>query len=1169
MRLPVVPLLCLLTAAIAFPAVAGPNIYPDPGFEADGVPGVAHSGEKAGHLSVAAQAHWVSTEKPLKVEPFARYRMTEWVKASIGSGALSAPHCYQWDSYEWAFSSARPVGNSTDWVQTELTFISPSDTMCVSTLAFSGAQNSEAWVDDVVVEKIQEPEQAMAEVLAKAQMTEDDKRLSARWLVKRGDVEGAARVMRSCDGLPRADIATVIALALPDKAQRRPYVVEAVAYGGPTYYGGMDRFNQMAQGMDKIERVAVALDAARQNPTLDRAGRSVGIILRAAQAGGTGPALLSEQAKAVDAELNALRQVLSAIPADSAAGAEVKMAMQTAEETARAVEENKARLGRCRVLIGGQRLSPRSSAIITPVEPTPQELYAARELRYHLELITGRAIPLQSEDAAAPETALYVGKCEKALGCGIDFAALGLEGIHIKTDGKAVVLAGNQRGVLYATYQLLEDYLGCRWFTPDCAAWPREGRITVPEIDLRYIPPLEYRGGDYPIARDGEFSLRLRLNGANHPMTAEQGSRVGVHSLAHTFAALCPPEKHFAEHPEYFSLVGGERQSGYAQLCLTNPDVLRICTEGVKQWIKSIPDCKVFSVSQNDTANYCECEECTAVADEEGSQSGPVVRFVNAIADAIKDEFPDVAIETLAYQYTRKPPLKTKPRPNVIICLCSIECCFSHPLGEDDFNKTFARDIQGWNKICDRLWIWDYIINYAHSIAPFPNLQVLRPNIDFFINNGVKGIYEESCYFTKGSELQELRNYVMAKSLWDPSYNTDKAIDEFCGAYYGAAAPFVLEYLDLAKRTVLRDPKIHMMIYSHPKSYLTEEMVAEARGLFDQAEAAVANDPALLHRVQVARLPVIYAEIAMGSSGAWAERDGRLVQVGGTDVSELADQFERIARAEGVTRVREGGPDADVDAWLSSLNRKPREMQTIRLRNAGAELAIVPGLGGRIWRLQVPPGGRDVLNVYGRPDAWDPASGGYEEYSGSGYRSPGWSEDYAVVDRSDSQVTLQATLRNGLRLTRTVSLEGDRPLVRISSKLDNPTDGTRTGCLRIHPEFSLTDVERAKVLLGNADGTWRTHSLANPENAAAEKDTFFGGDDAPQGVWALVDEAADCAIVNRVPSEQVARYLANRSGAEKRATLELYSPEVKLEAGQSISIDTSYEIGKPAELGLK
>ena len=49
----------------------------------------------------------------------------------------------------------------------------------------------------------------------------------------------------------------------------------------------------------------------------------------------------------------------------------------------------------------------------------------------------------------------------------------------------------------------------------------------------------------------------------------------------------------------------------------------------------------------------------------EGSPAAPLIRAVNFVADAIKEEFPGVAIDTLAYQYTRPAPNMTEPRDNV------------------------------------------------------------------------------------------------------------------------------------------------------------------------------------------------------------------------------------------------------------------------------------------------------------------------------------------------------------------------------------------------------------------------------------------------------------------------------------------------------------------------
>ena len=43
-----------------------------------------------------------------------------------------------------------------------------------------------------------------------------------------------------------------------------------------------------------------------------------------------------------------------------------------------------------------------------------------------------------------------------------------------------------------------------------------------------------------------------------------------------------PPEEFYKKHPEYYSLIDGKRIFERAQLCLTNPDVLRIITDRIK-----------------------------------------------------------------------------------------------------------------------------------------------------------------------------------------------------------------------------------------------------------------------------------------------------------------------------------------------------------------------------------------------------------------------------------------------------------------------------------------------------------------------------------------------------------------------------------------------------------
>jgi len=566
-----------------------------------------------------------------------------------------------------------------------------------------------------------------------------------------------------------------------------------------------------------------------------------------------------------------------------------------------------------------------SAVIMVAADATEAEKHAAAELARFLKEISGAEFPVVDPNQPLPAIGRPVllvgpGAAERVIPAA-EIASLGFEGYLIKfadpdSGGTIAIAGGRPRGTLYGVYSFLEDRLGCRWFTSDCSRIPTQADLKVDVSEKRYIPPLEYRATDYPNSRDGDWAVRNKLNGTQTRIDAARGGKIDYHHFVHTFNNILNPAVSFRDHPEYFSEIKGKRISDRAQLCLTNPEVLKIAIETVRRWMQEAPHATIFSVSQNDWHNPCECASCAKVTAEEGAHSGELLRFVNAIAAALKDEFPGKAVDTLAYQYTRKPPALVKPLPNVIVRLCSIECCFAHPLESpeslDPANAAFAGDIAAWSKICDRLYIWDYVIDYAHSIMPFPNLYSLAPNIRFFIKNGVKGIYEEADYFTKGGELAELRTWVMAKTLWDPSYDTDRAIAEFLDGYYEeAAAPLGMYIAFLHERAA--GLKAHFPIWAQPDNPLYGgDFLEKSERLFDAAEAAVAAKPALLHRVRVARLPVTYVRIeklakAISSAKEPAASDREALKA-------LLDRFAATAKQEGIRMVSEG---KQYSAWLA------------------------------------------------------------------------------------------------------------------------------------------------------------------------------------------------------------------------------------------------------------
>ncbi|HUT33980.1 MAG TPA: DUF4838 domain-containing protein [Planctomycetota bacterium] len=825
--------------------------------------------------------------------------------------------------------------------------------------------------------------------------------------------------------------------------------------------------------------------------------------------------------------------------------------------------ERGAELRHCVLRIGGTPVDPATHAIVVPEQPTPQEDHAATDLNAHVEKLTGASLPIIRDGALADEIPIVVGKCPKTLEklrVAVDFQGLGLEGIVVRTKGPALVLAGNERGVLYAVYSFLEDYCGCRWFTPECTVIPKTGIFEIGKLDIRHIPPLEYRSTDYPCSRDADWAARNKINGTQTRLDEKHGGKIEYSHFVHTFNSILNPAQHFAAHPEYFSEIKGKRQGGRTQLCLTNPEVIEIAKKTVRQWIKDAPNATIFSVSQNDWQSFCECPKCKALDDKEGTHAGTMIHFVNAIARDIAKDHPDKLISTLAYQYTRTPPKHVKPEPNVTVRLCTIECDFAHPLDKSTHpqNQKFVRDIQGWHEKCNRLYIWDYIIDYGHSIMPWPNLYALAPNIRFFIASGVKGLYEEACYYTKGSELAELRTWIIAKTMWNPACDTDKAIDEFLAGYYGAAAPQLRAYINLMHKPVLDDPNMHIFIWTAPNApHLNDKAIAEASRLFDEAEKAVAADPVLLHRVQVARLPILYVQIVNSTQGYKEEGDA-LVDTATADEGELLRRFEAISKKEGLTMIRENRTSGALDTWLKSVSFAGKKLPIVRLANESLELAILPNLGGRIWKMVHKPTGRDIIKRYRDREGNEvPDTGGYEEYSEGAYRSPGWNEPYRVVKRDKASVTLETKLRSGLVITRTIALDPKAATVTVESTLSNVGKEPRAACLRAHPSYAVPEVGKAVVLVKRPDGSWQNKPLAGE---AAEKDEWLSGNDLPDGAWMVVDTAADLGIRSAFDKAEVAQCLLNRSAKDGRVNLELYTKDTKLDPGQTLRLKHTIEV---------
>jgi len=490
--------------------------------------------------------------------------------------------------------------------------------------------------------------------------------------------------------------------------------------------------------------------------------------------------------------------------------------------------------------------------IALPVSASAEEVRAAEFLQYHLCKISGCSLPIVSSDIPLNSPAIYVSISDEIT-----------EGDWFRlftSENDLHILGGNNRGCIYAVSELLEQYLGVRYYSPHYVEMPQSPNIVLPIINISGSTPNTYRNINGRFTQDANYRDFHRLHLIDDMFAQNY--------FVHTFHKLVPWQHYFKSNPEYFALMNGKRIID--QLCLTNEDVFALTIEKLANEMQLQPDKQFWSVSQDDNFSYCQCTNCLQIIEEEESAAGPIIHFVNRVAT----HFPDKIISTLAYQYSRQAPAKTKPLDNVQIMLCTIELNRSQPIAEDERSSSFLKDIEDWGRISNHIFLWDYTVNFNHHISPFPNLHVLQPNIQLFVRNQVKEHFQQSNTGV-GHAFSELKSYLIAKLLWNPDADAQALIKEFTDGFYGPAADWIRKYMDHMQREILETGEwldIYGPPTNHQQTFLSADNIAAYNYYFDEASNAVAGMPTYELHVRTARMALQYAIMEIGKADMFGPR---------------------------------------------------------------------------------------------------------------------------------------------------------------------------------------------------------------------------------------------------------------------------------------------------------
>ncbi|CAD7811212.1 hypothetical protein CHRY9390_02319 [Chryseobacterium aquaeductus] len=488
--------------------------------------------------------------------------------------------------------------------------------------------------------------------------------------------------------------------------------------------------------------------------------------------------------------------------------------------------------------------------ILIPTDPDQNEVLAASKFQNYFKTITGVQLPIQNKENLQQEKfAILIANSRRFK----NIKSIQHDGVVIKTEGSNLLICGGEnRGVLYSVYTFFEKYLDCKFFALDEIKTPKKSKVEISQIDYQYSPYFSFRSY---YSLENEEKEYADFNKQNYFFE----NRLYP---AHSLAWLLPASKYFESNPEFFALIDGKRNP--TQICFSSDGALKELIKILRLEMSLTPN-QVWSVSHLDSPNYCHCNLCENKYKSGNGFCETLIPFVNKVARA----FPEKTISTLAYNQSIFPSKLEKPEKNVEImfCLTNLDRRYSITLDKSKGAEKLLKALQSWKKQTSDIFIWDYSVNYFHSLSPFPNIYTFPQNIKFFKDFGIKEVFMQGIGPQKG-EFSELKSYIASKLLWNPNLDFNKLLDEFLINYYGNGWEEMKKYI-LTIDAESKKYQSPLNEYSNPTLYkngfLSQNNILNYKKIIESTLSKVQKDGKFYNRINKEILTLEYAELEIQS----------------------------------------------------------------------------------------------------------------------------------------------------------------------------------------------------------------------------------------------------------------------------------------------------------------
>lgn len=497
--------------------------------------------------------------------------------------------------------------------------------------------------------------------------------------------------------------------------------------------------------------------------------------------------------------------------------------------------------------------------------------------------------------------AVYLGKAaiKKGLISESELKTVSPDGFVIKcSNGKVAICGASQWATLYGVGAFFEK-LGVKMkgLFLSQAKFPENPNPIVAPFSISSKPAFAYRNGMSFMLGETFYELADAKKGANPELfdRKKTGSDLWID---HTAGYLVPKLMYYDKHPEYYAMKkDGKRieknrfTDHRTPLCLSNPDVTKISIDRALKWVEKNKDKKFFLITYGDTRFWCQCPECKKLDPVEGEYMTRLLHWVNSVAKAVGEKYPDKIIFTFAYAGSDKVPPKARPEKNVWIMASTgsgnIPFWDHSQKQKTKHAKANWAKLDGWLKATPRsLLVCEYLSNFYQPAFIDQTASRYRS----YARKGIRGILFS---YGRPANFPEVWVYLHGKLLWNPDIDALQTAKDIANSIYGKGGKAIGEYFDLVHKRYQKTLEDNdKLVDSYPQNFYTLDFIKKACECFDKADAATKDAPKI--NKKIAKEKALFLEDSLKHLPSYKLDDNNKALI-----SFVMDQLLKSARKSG------------------------------------------------------------------------------------------------------------------------------------------------------------------------------------------------------------------------------------------------------------------------------